>query len=126
MPMSMSAADWTRMQRRRAGIRYVDEDTAGKIVAPVAFPAILNVRTDLRDIGTSKSRKTAGDWTNYVAGELEDYVLKSQGSGRVGETGENNDYTTQKVNRICSCTSVIRLPKQGICGKCSVAQRLRS
>lgn len=133
--MSMSAADWTRMQRRKGGTTYGPTvmrigGTAptNKDVSPVnpgELPAGKALLIPYDGAGKPKTLRPASDWTNYVASGLSDYVLKSQGSGRAGETGLNNNYTTQKVNRICSCTSVITLPKVGVCTKCAgVAQRL--
>jgi len=65
--MSMSAADWTRSQRRRAGLRYASE--AAKEVAPTA-PGRIPAGTALlipRDVGGSKIRRTASDYTNSLA-----------------------------------------------------------
>ena len=132
MPMSMSAADWTRMQRRKAGYNYITE--AQKAVAP-AMPVQRPYNKALlipADVGGSRIRRTAGDYTNYVASNLSDYVLKSQGTGRVGENGTNTGaakLTYRMVNRgtgcPCSTTLGITLPKTGICSKCAVSQHVR-
>lgn len=131
--MSLSAADWTRMQRRKAGYQYMTE--AQKAVNPPAAPRnpygeALLIPTE---VGRSRTRRTAGDYTNYVASNLSDYVLKSQGTGRAGENGSNTGaakMTVLMVNRGpgCGCTTTlgITLPKTGTCNKCAGgAQHLR-
>ena len=133
--MSMSAADWTRLQRQKGGTTYGPTvmrigGTAptNKDVAPInpgQIPAGKALMIPYDGAGTSKTLRPASDWTNYIASGVADYVLGSQGSGRVGETNLNNNYATQKVNRICSCTSVITLPKVGVCVRCAgTRQRL--
>ena len=135
MPMSMSAADWTRLQRQKGGTTYGPTvmriggtPPTNKDVAPInpgQIPAGKALMIPYDGAGTSKTLRPASDWTNYIASGVADYVLGSQGSGRVGETNLNNNYATQKVNRICSCTSVITLPKVGVCVRCAgTRQRL--
>ena len=135
--MSMSAADWTRLQRQRGGTTYGPTvmrigGTAptNKDVAPInpeKVPAGKALMIPYDGAGTSKTLRPASDWTNYIASGVADYVLGSQGSGRAGETNLNNNYVTQRVNRICSCTSVITLPKVGVCVRCAgTRQRLAS
>jgi hypothetical protein len=99
------------------GVAPTNKDVAP--VNPGRLPAGQALLIPYDGAGKAKTQRAASDWTNYVASGLTDYVTTSQGSGRAGETGLNNNYTTQKVNRICSCTSVITLPKTGICGKCA-------
>lgn len=84
------------------------------------------------EVGRSRIRRTAGDYTNYVASNLEDYVLQSQGTGRVGENGDNTGavrLTVRMINRGpgCGCTRTlgITLPKTGTCSKCAVTQHVR-
>jgi len=125
--MSMSAADWTRMQRRKAGIKYMTDANKPARVAP-------DLRSEERlcPVGGSKIRRTAGDYTNFVASNLADYVLKSTGTGRAGETVENTGAARLTVRMIgrgtgCSCTTTlgITLPKTGICSTCGVVQHVR-
>lgn len=130
--MSMSAADWTRMQRRKAGINYMTDAT--RELNPSMpqqqpyGPALLISRS----VGGSKIRRTAGDYTNFVASNLADYVLKSSGTGRAGESVENTGASRLTVRMIgrgtgCKCTTTlgITLPKTGICSTCGVAQHVR-
>lgn len=130
--MSMSAADWTRMQRRKAGINYMT-DAAEQLNPPM--PSQLPYGEALQipaSVGGSKIRRTASDYTNYVASNLSDYVLKSGGTGRVGESVDNTGAAKLTVKMVgrgpgCSCTTTlgITLPKTGICSTCGVVQHVR-
>jgi hypothetical protein len=132
MPMSMSASDWTRLQSRKAGINYI-ADATRELNPPM--PQQLPYGKALlisSSVGGSKIRRTAGDYTNFVASNLADYVLKSSGTGRAGESVENTGTARLTVRMIgrgpgCKCTTTlgIKLPKTGICSKCGVAQHVR-
>ena len=116
--MSMSAADWTQIQRRKAGLRYSSEAT--KQVAPtpsrqVPYGTALMIP---RDVGGSKIQRTASDYTNSVGARFTDYYFKSQGSGRAGETGDNNAYTRFRITRLCNCTTTTMDSKTGLCASC--------
>jgi hypothetical protein len=107
--MSMSAADWTRIQRRRAGLRYASE--AAKEVAPTA-PGRIPAGTALlipRDVGGSKFRRTASDYTNSVDARVADFFLKSQ---------RENGSTKFMLTRLCSCVTAEMEPKTGLCVAC--------
>ena len=72
----MSAADWTNLQRRRAGVRYLDE--APKMAVPPAQPSVKYGSTLLipRDVGASKIRFTASDYTNHLAARNTQYITQ--------------------------------------------------
>jgi hypothetical protein len=125
--MSMSAAGWTRIQRQKAGLNYgpMVMNTSG--AAPTnrdINPTPANQQpygTALlipANVGGSRIRRTASDYTNYVAGRFTDYYFKSQGSGRVGETGDNNAYTRFRITRLCNCTTTTMDSKTGLCASC--------
>jgi hypothetical protein len=121
----MSAADWTRMQRRKAGVTYLTE--ASKEVNPPA-PSVLPNGTALlipRDVGSSKIRRTAGDFTNYTASQVSDFVLYSQGSGVAGENGGNTGAVKKTLTRICGCKTTAFLPKIAGCAVCAAPQHVR-
>ena len=125
MPMSMSAADWTRIQRRKAGLTYFTE--ASKAVDPPA-PNVLPYGTALlipRDVGRSKIRRTASDFTNYTASRMADFVLYSQGSGAAGENGGNTGAVKKTLTRICGCATTAFLPKVAGCAVCAAPQHVR-
>ena len=110
--MSMSAADWTRIQRRRAGVRY--EAEAAKERAPI-LPETRPYGTALlipRDVGGSKFRRTASDYTNSVDARVADFFLKSQGVG-------DNVNTKYMLTRVCNCVSAQMNTKTGLCVACT-------
>lgn len=116
--MSLSAGDWTRIQRRRAGVRYAAEATTE--VAPTA-PGTRPYGTALlipRDVGGSKIRRTASDYTNSVDSRVTDYYMKSQGSGAAGQDANNNAYTRFMIRRLCTCVITHMEPKTGLCPAC--------
>jgi len=145
MPMSMSAADYTRMLRRTGGMNL--DKTVGVGVNPnspdTVFPKDKDVAPAMfnqnpygtallipASVGTSKIRRPASDWTNYLSARNADYVLKSQGGGSANETGENTGAVKFKVVRVAACRCAaanlpaITLPKYAGCAKCNAAQHL--
>jgi hypothetical protein len=128
MPMSLSAGDWTRLQRRKAGTQYAPTvmriggtDATNKDIAPV-MPAQTPYGNDVmstRFAGKPKTLRPASDWTNYVDSQVADYVLKSSDT-----TG-----TTMRLTRICKWCSgtaaTVLNPKVNVCNKCAVAQHVR-
>ena len=144
MPMSLSAGDWTRLQRRKAGTTYApmvmpnvfpnSNVLANKDIAPVMPPAgpspsPKSVLIPCSLAGKPKTLRPASDWTNYVGSQVSDYVLSSGGTGRTGETAENQNYTTLRLTRICNfCrgnAATVMNPKLSVCNNCAVAQHVR-
>ncbi len=135
MPMSMSAADWTRLQRQKAGTQYVamvrpsatPDQRFNKDIAPT-MPLQAPYGNDVmstRFAGKPKTLRPASDWTNFTASQVSDYVLKSGGTGRAGETFENQNYTTMRVTRLCSCVTNVLNPKRTSCDACAIGQHMR-
>lgn len=126
--MSMSAADWTRIQRRKAGTRYAEmvmttngNPPTNRDINPT-LPGARPYGTALlipRDVGGSKIRRPASDYTNSVDARVTDYYMKTQGSGRVGEEAGNNAYTRFMIIRLCNCTITQMEPKTGLCPSCT-------
>jgi hypothetical protein len=117
MPMSLSAADWTRLQRRKAGNNYFVDATKARELNPNA-PSILPAGTallDPRDVGGPKTRRAASDYTNYVDSQRADYILRSQGNGLSTENGNNTGAAKLMLNRICNgangCVPTVLSPK---------------
>jgi hypothetical protein len=136
MPMSLSAADWTRLQRRKAGNNYFVDATKARELNPNA-PSILPAGTallDPRDVGGPKTRRAASDYTNYVDSQRADYILRSQGNGLSTENGNNTGAAKLMLTRICpggtpgvsGCVPTVLSPKLAA-GQVRVAgnQRLR-
>ena len=131
----MSAGDWIRMQRLR-GARangYSNSSTSGvltststifnkDVVPPQSNQLeIHNINGAINVfpvVGTSKIRRPASNWTDYVASQTADYVLTSQ----------NAVHTTsvkRTLVKLCSCTSTTLNTKTGNCTKCGLAHRPR-
>ena len=119
--MSMSAADWTRIQRRRAGTRYAEmvmttngNPPTNRDINPTA-PETRPYGTALlipRDVGGSKIRRPASDYTNSVDARVTDYYFKSQGVG--------NDVNTKfMLTRLCLCETTEMQTKTGLCAVCT-------
>jgi hypothetical protein len=138
MPMSMSAADWTRMKRRTGGMNYDLTVGAGstnfpknKDISP-PMPKQIQYGTALlisESVGGSKIRRPASEFTNFTASRVTDYVLKSQGQGGASENGLNTGSAKLTVTRLATCRGCaslgITLPKVGICNKCAATQHVR-
>ena len=135
--MSMSAADWTRLQRQKAGTQYARTvirvqgvNPSNKDIAPVMPPAgpspsPKSVLIPCSLAGKPKTLRPASDWTNFTASQVSDYVLSSGGTGRAGETFENQNYTTMRVTRLCSCVTTVLNPKRTSCDACAIGQHMR-
>jgi len=140
MPMSMSASDWTRMQRRIGGMNY--DRTVGIAPATNNFPKDEDINPPAfnrsqygvallipADVGGSKIRRPASEFTNFTAARVADYVLKSQGQKGTNENAQNTGTAKLTVTRLAACRGCenlgITLPKVGICNKCDLAQRSR-
>ena len=66
MPLSASAADFTRLQRLRGARNYVSQkkDIINKVTAGNPFnPETLESRT----VGSSRIRRESSKWTDFVA-----------------------------------------------------------
>ena len=107
--MSMSAADWTRIQRRKAGLRYASEATKEVAPTPAQTQPYGTALLIPRDVGGSKFRRTASDYTNSVDSRVTDYFFKSQ-----GENGSTKFMRT----RLCTCVTAEMQPKTGLCVAC--------
>jgi hypothetical protein len=118
MPLPLSAGDWIRMKRLVGGNRYQAEKD--KDITNVALPAD-SVRPFplTRDVGSSKTRREASKWTDYVASLGQDYTLKSEGT--------NSILNTITLKQFCSCKTNIGWKQNKFvgCSLCTPAQHLR-
>jgi len=126
----LSAGDWVRLQRLRHNrAYYVNSQTtvansvvgSNKDIAPapaVQFDQHLNSAINVFSVvGTSKIRRTASNWIDFVASQTADYVLPSQAA--INATSVRNTQT-----RLCSCTATTVATKVGPCTACGYS-RLR-
>lgn len=116
----LSAGDWVRLQRLRGARTYRSVNLAtNKDIAPVTalqFSPHLSGAINVTDVvGTSKIRRTASNWTDFLASQTADYVLSGQ---RLGTNGIPITGVVNSVTRLCSCTTTVLLTKVGICSSC--------
>lgn len=124
----LSAGDWIRLQRLRGarnnGLTGTDGVlTTNKDIAPTPFPQVGYNRSLLirRNIGTSKIRRPASNWTDFIASQTADFVISSQSvNSGVNVTGVKNTRTT-----LCNCTTTTLTTKAGICTKCNATTHVR-
>ena len=113
----LSAGDWVRLQRLH-GSRNFEADKPGDITNPPPRSEPESGRRVYTEFGTSKIRRPASNWTDYIAAQKGDYVLEAPvgtcGSGSNRHAGVARELT---INKICECrTSSAK--KVGICPTC--------
>lgn len=138
-PRSMSASDWIRIKRLQGARQngYSNASTTGLLSASYQGTVNPNFNKDIAPpqnsqdeihnksainvfpvVGTSKIRRPASNWTDYVASQTGDYILRSQNAV--------NTTSIKRTNvKICSCTSTTVSTKTGICTKCNQTTHVR-
>lgn len=118
----LSAGDWIRLQRLRGarnnGLTGTDGVlTTNKDIAPPAFAKVAYGPSFLigKQTGTSKIRRPASNWTDFVASQTGDFVIASQ----TVNNGVNIAGVTNKRTTLCNCTTTTLLTKVGNCTKCN-------
>lgn len=130
----LSAGDWIRLQRLRGarangrsysgnGVVVEGVLSTNKDIAPPQFPQDerhnMNGAINLFPVvGTSKIRRPASNWTDFVASQTADYVLKSQAA----TTGTSVKRTLVKL---CNCASTTLNTKTGNCEICHPTTKAR-
>lgn len=130
----MSASDWIRIKRlqgaRSNGKSYsangVSVDgvlTTNKDIAPTQNPQneVHNINGAINVfpvVGTSKIRRPASNWTDFVASQTADYILRSQ-AATTGTSVKNT------LTKLCNCVSTTLSTKNGICTKCNQTTHVR-
>lgn len=124
MPLSLSSSDWTRIQRLKSASSYGRPASGSIAVNEDVTNPITNVTNGA---GTSRTRREASKWIDYIASRNQDYTLKSSSYSGTSFIGTRN--TLVKLN--CNCgtitganTSVVTSKLAG-CSKCNPAQHLR-
>ncbi len=120
----LSAGDWVRLKRLQGARTYSSVNlSTNKDIAPQ--PAnqfeIHNSSPILvyPVVGTSKIRRTASNWTDYIASQTADFVLTSQSS-------TTSPSIRNTVTKLCNCaTPSYSVKKLGICTKCNVTTHVR-
>jgi hypothetical protein len=123
MPLPPSASDWTRFKKLNSAVGYgsqvlYDLDIRGVVTPGSCNPCLSNrqaVRTDRdRIVGSSRTRREASKWVDFVASQRTDFVTVSQ--------IDNRNPDSRQLNRTQICANgsncVITIPfrtGQGIC-----------
>jgi hypothetical protein len=119
-PRRMDASDWTRIRKLNGarGNMYVAYGPVSP-APPRKLTGITNPdprsepesgRRVYTEFGTSKIRRPASNYTDYVASQTADYVLETPS----GTCGVGKDLT---INKICKCATS-SAKKVGLCASC--------
>lgn len=108
---AMSAGDWVRLQRLRGARSYAPSTP---LIEPTPFPQLsyspgMGV---FKVVGTSKTRRTASQWSDFVASQRGDFVTTSQAA----TTGVA---VTETVTKLCDCVSAPMPVKDITCKRCT-------
>lgn len=120
----LSAGDWVRLKRLQGAKTYNSVNlTTNKDIAPTSAPSILIHNTGAINVfdvvGTSKIRRTASNWIDYIASQTADIVLTSQAS-------TTSPSITNSVTRLCNCSApTYSVKKTGQCMKCNQFTHVR-
>jgi len=130
----LSAGDWVRLKRlqgaRANGYSYTQNS--------VSVSGVLTTNKDIVPpqpnqfeihnysaigvypvVGTSKIRRAASNWTDYIASQTADYVLTSQAS-------TTSPSVTNSVTKLCSCSAPnYSVKKTGQCRICNQFTHVR-
>jgi hypothetical protein len=118
MPLPPSAADWIRLKRLRNTTGYSNTIAANKdVLNKVTRGNPFNPDTyQSRAVGSSKTRREASKWTDFVASQHENYIQKSANYSYT----EHRVFTGTKhtITRLCTCVTTTLGNKSTKCAKC--------
>lgn len=129
MPMSLSAGDWTRIQKLKNVRKYANEiavnkDVINRVSQDVPFNSTLP-NSSSRVVGSSKTRRESSKYTDYIASQKQSYVVQNEHSSRENATtgfGIQNSI----VLLGCNCGTItgenksLLLTKSTGCAKCKI------
>ena len=107
----LSAGDWVRLQRLR-GARNYQSDKPGDIINPSPRTEVETGRRVYTQFGTSKIRRPASSFTDYIASQTVDYVLEKP----AGSCGTEKSLT---INKLCTCGTSSAIKHNGLCRSCT-------
>jgi hypothetical protein len=103
----LSAGDWVRL-KRLSGARTFTTDVT---INPSPRTEVETGRRVYTEFGTSKIRRPASNWTDYIASQTVDYVLETP----AGSCGTEKALT---VHKICTCDTSSAIKHSGLCITC--------
>ena len=111
----LSAADWTRLKRLNGAKAYAT-DIAAKTDTDIATVPQNSHSVPMlipRQTGASRIRRTNGQWLDYKASQVADYVLSKTNT-------DNTNANSLTLTRLCDCTVTTLNVKGTGCKKCAV------
>jgi hypothetical protein len=109
-PRRIDAGDWVRLKRLGGARNYLIQQPQD-ITNPSPRLETENGRRVFTEFGTSKIRRPASNYIDYVAAQTVDYVLESQ----AGTCGPSKQLT---IHKVCNCDTRDAVKHTGICIKC--------
>jgi hypothetical protein len=107
----LSAGDWVRLKRLHGARNYQTDKIVDTTNPP---PRLLETTQGARrvytEFGTSKIRRPASSWVDYVASQKADYVLEKQNTCPNGRT--------LTAHKVCDCSTTDPIKHNPICIKC--------
>jgi hypothetical protein len=102
----LSAGDWVRLKRLNGARTFTTDVTTN----PEPHIEVNSARRVYTEFGTSKIRRPASNWTEFVASQTADYVLETpSGSCGVGKA--------LTVHKVCTCKTTSAI-KHTVCMIC--------
>jgi len=109
-PRRMDAGDWVRL-KKLTGSRVRPGSNNEDITNPPPRVETESGRRVFTEFGTSKTRRPASNWTDYVASQTVDYILEHP-------AGTCNPSKMLVINKICNCDKRNAVKHNGVCVKC--------
>jgi len=109
-PRRMDASDWVRI-KKLTGSRVRPGSNNEDITNPPPNVVGDSGRRVFTEFGTSKTRRPASNWTDYVASQTADYVLEYT-------AGTCSPSKILVINKICNCDRYNAVKHNGVCVKC--------
>jgi hypothetical protein len=112
----LSAGDWVRLKRLNGARQNMK-----RVPSPPRFTETVNppprteVKTGRRvytEVGGSKIRRPASNWTDYIASQKADYVLETP----AGSCGAGKALT---IHKVCRCDTSSAIKHKGVCVSCT-------
>ena len=105
-PRRMDAGDWVRL-KRLGGSKVRPGTTNVDVTNPPPRLEAKSGREVYTEFGTSKTRRPASNYIDFMAAQSVDYVLETGGAGN----------KVLLTNKICTCDTS-NPKKQGLCVSC--------
>ena len=129
MPMSLSAGDWTRIQKLKSVRGYSNEiaankDVLNRVSKDLPFTSTLP-NSSSRVVGSSKTRRESSKYIDYIASQKQSYVVQNEQSSR-GNATTGFGIQNLIISLGCNCGNITGqnknvLPtKNAGCAKCRI------